>query len=104
MGRQDSPRDGQGDTQCPRIDPGRRHNFGEQAQKYGILPGDSVKIRLFKKPRTPMLNVVARAVGFFTFFPTSSQDSDFIVNRDFMTRNVGNDIMDYYLVKTKPEP
>ncbi|MCE1196757.1 ABC transporter permease [bacterium] len=74
----------------------------EQAQKYGILPGDSVKIRLFKKASNSYVDVVARAVGFFTFFPTSSQDSDFIVNRDFMTGNLGSDTMAYYLVKTKP--
>jgi ABC-type antimicrobial peptide transport system permease subunit len=39
-------------------------------------------------------------VGLFTYFPTSSQDSDFILNRDFMTQSSGNPAMDYFLVKT----
>ena len=46
----------------------------------------------------------AQAVGLFIYFPTSDQDSDFILNRDFMTGGSGNPSMDYFLLKTDGQP
>jgi ABC-type antimicrobial peptide transport system permease subunit len=40
-------------------------------------------------------------VGLFIYFPTSAQDSDFILNRDFMTGSSGYAAMDYFLLKTR---
>lgn len=74
----------------------------EQAQKYGIMPGDSVKIRLNGPVQGSTAEIEAKAVGFFRWFPTSSLDSDFILNRDFMTTASGYTGIDYFLVKTRP--
>ena len=72
----------------------------EQAQKYNIVLGDSVLLRLYNRATGAYVDVTTQAVGLFVYFPTSSQDSDFIVNRDFMTSSSGNPAMDYFLIKT----
>ena len=72
----------------------------EQAQKYNIVLGDSVLLRLYDRATGAYLDVRTQAVGLFVYFPTSSQDSDFIVNRDFMTSSSGNPAMDYFLIRT----
>jgi putative ABC transport system permease protein len=72
----------------------------EQAEKYNIQVGDPVLLRLYNRMTKQYTDVQALTVGLFTYFPTSSQDSDFILNRDFMTQSSGNPAMDYFLIKT----
>jgi putative ABC transport system permease protein len=72
----------------------------EQAEKYNIQVGDPVLLRLYNRTTKQYTDVQAVMVGLFTYFPTSSQDSDFILNRDFMTQSSGNPAMDYFLIKT----
>jgi putative ABC transport system permease protein len=72
----------------------------EQAEKYNIQVGDPVLLRLYNRTTKQYTDVQALTVGLFTYFPTSSQDSDFILNRDFMTQSSGNPAMDYFLIKT----
>lgn len=72
----------------------------EQAEKYNIQVGDSVLLRLYNRTTKKYTDVQALTAGLFTYFPTSSQDSDFILNRDFMTKSSGNPAMDYFLIKT----
>lgn len=72
----------------------------EQAEKYNIQVGDPVLLRLYNRTSKQYTDVQALTVGLFTYFPTSSQDSDFILNRDFMTQSSGNLAMDYFLIKT----
>lgn len=72
----------------------------EQAEKYNIQVGDPVLFRLYNRTTKQYTDVQALTVGLFTYFPTSSQDSDFILNRDFMTQSSGNPAMDYFLIKT----
>ena len=74
----------------------------EQAEKYNIQVGDPVRLRLFNRASRTYADVTAQAVGLFIYFPTSSQDSDFILNRDFMTSQSGSPSMDYFLIKTDP--
>ncbi len=76
----------------------------EQAEKYNILVGDPVLLRLYNRNTKQYTDVKAQAVGLFIYFPTSAQDSDFILNRDFMTRSSGNSAMDYFLLKTDGQP
>jgi putative ABC transport system permease protein len=76
----------------------------EQAEKYNIQVGDPVLIRLYNPTTRQYTDVHAQAVGLFVYFPTSSQDSDFILNRDFMTQSSGNPAMDYFLLKTDGAP
>lgn len=71
----------------------------EQAEKYDIRIGDPVLMRLYNRQAARYVDLRAVAVGFFTYFPTSSQDSDFIINRDYMTAATGT-AMDYFLLKT----
>ena len=76
----------------------------EQAEKYNILVGDPVLLRLYNRITQQYTDVKAQAVGLFVYFPTSDQDSDFILNRDFMTGGSGNPSMDYFLLKTDGQP
>jgi putative ABC transport system permease protein len=73
----------------------------EQAQKYNIQVGDPVLLRLYNRSTNKYTDVKTQAVGLFIYFPTSSQDSDFILNRHFMTASSGNAAMDYFLLKTR---
>ncbi len=72
----------------------------EQAEKYNILVGDPVLLRLYNRVTKEYHDIQAKTVGLFSYFPTSAQDSDFILNRDFMTSNSGNPVVDYFLLKT----
>jgi putative ABC transport system permease protein len=72
----------------------------EQAEKYNIFVGDPVMIRLYNRTTKQYTDIKAVAVGLFIYFPTSAQDSDFILNRGFMTQSLGNAAMDYFLLKT----
>jgi putative ABC transport system permease protein len=72
----------------------------EQAEKYNIQVGDPVLLRLYDRNTRKYVDVQTVAVGLFIYFPTSSQDSDFILNRAFMTSSSGNPAMDYFLIKT----
>jgi len=76
----------------------------EQAEKYNIRIGDPVLLRLYNRNTRKYVDVQTVAVGLFIYFPTSSQDSDFILNRDFMTASSGNPAMDYFLIKTGGAP
>ncbi len=72
----------------------------EQAEKYNIFVGDPVLLRLYNRATQQYTDVKAQAVGLFTYFPTSAQDSDFILNRAFMTQSSGSGAMDFFLLKT----
>ena len=72
----------------------------EQAEKYTIQVGDPVLLRLYNRATQTYSTVQAQAVGLFVYFPTSAQDSDFILNRDFMTASAGSSTMDSFLLKT----
>ena len=72
----------------------------EQAEKYNILVGDPVLLRLYNRVTKEYHDVQAKTVGLFIYFPTSAQDSDFILNRAFMTGSSGNPAVDYFLLRT----
>lgn len=76
----------------------------EQAEKYNIQVGDPVLLRLYNRATNQYADVQTQAVGLFIYFPTSSQDSDFIINRDFMIQRSGYDGMNYFLIKTDGKP
>jgi putative ABC transport system permease protein len=76
----------------------------EQAEKYNIRVGDPVLLRLYNRSTNQYTDVQTQAVGLFIYFPTSAQDSDFIINRDFMVKNSGYTAMNYFLIKTDGKP
>jgi putative ABC transport system permease protein len=76
----------------------------EQAEKYNIQVGDPVLMRLYNRSTRMYVDVQTVAVGLFIYFPTSDQDSDFILNRDFMTSSSGSPAMDFFLLKTDAKP
>jgi putative ABC transport system permease protein len=76
----------------------------EQAEKYNIQIGDPVLLHLYNRVTNTYTDVRTIAVGFFIYFPTSSKDSDFILNRDFMTQSSGSAVMDTFLLKTDGQP
>ncbi|GAB4563052.1 MAG: hypothetical protein Fur0016_31060 [Anaerolineales bacterium] len=76
----------------------------EQAEKYNIRVGDPVLLRLYNRATNQYTDVQAQAVGLFIYFPTSAQDSDFILNRDFMVKSSGYAAMNYFLIKTDGSP
>lgn len=76
----------------------------EQAEKYNIRVGDPVLLRLYNRATNQYTDVQTQAVGLFIYFPTSAQDSDFIINRDFMIKSSGYDAMNTFLIKTDGSP
>lgn len=76
----------------------------EQAEKYNILVGDPVLLHLYNRVTNSYTDVQAQAVGLFVYFPTSAQDSDFILNREFMVGSSGNPAMDFFLIRTDGSP
>lgn len=76
----------------------------EQAQKYNIQIGDPVLIKLYNRFTGEYHPITARAVGLFVYFPTSNQDSDFILNSAYMSQNSGTAAIDNVLVKTDGQP
>ena len=76
----------------------------DQAQKFNILVGDNVLLRLFNSKSKQFTDVKTVAVGMFLQSPTSSQDSDFILNRDFMLKSINSDAITFFLVKTDGQP
>ncbi len=72
----------------------------DQADKYDIKVGDSVLMRLYNPKTAQYTQLTSQAVGIYTYLSTSSQDSDFILNRDFMTKTSGTNGADLFLVKT----
>lgn len=76
----------------------------EQAEKYNIRVGDPVLLRLYNRATNQYTDVQTQAVGLFIYFPTSAQDSDFILNRDFMVKSSGYSAMNYFLIKTDGTP
>ncbi len=75
----------------------------DQADKYDIKVGDPVLMRLYNSRTAQYVPLEAKAVGIYTYLSTSSQDGDFALNRDFMTKTVGLSGADLFLVKT-PDP
>jgi putative ABC transport system permease protein len=76
----------------------------EQAEKYNIRVGDPVLLRLYNRATNQYTDVQTQAVGLFIYFPTSAQDSDFIINRDFTVKSSGYAAMNYFLIKTDGNP
>lgn len=76
----------------------------EQAQKYNIRVGDPVLLQLYNRTTRKYRQVQAQTVGLFLSFPTSSQDSDFILNRDFMLQQAGSSTVEFFLMKTDGQP
>jgi ABC-type antimicrobial peptide transport system permease subunit len=72
----------------------------ELADRFNIQLNDPVLMQLYNRTTLQYSNIQAVAVGFFTQLATSSQDSDFILNRDFMVKSSGYGYMDFFLVKT----
>jgi len=72
----------------------------ELADKFNTLLNDPVLMQLYNRITLQYSNIQAVAVGFFTQLSTSSQDSDFILNRDFMVKSSGYAFMDFFLAKT----
>ncbi|MGY2895840.1 FtsX-like permease family protein [Deinococcus sp. UYEF24] len=75
----------------------------DQADKFNINLGDPVLMRLYNPQTAQYVQVKTKAVGIYTYFPTSSQDWEFVLNRAFFTQATGTVGADLFLVKT-PDP
>lgn len=73
----------------------------EEAIGFNIVVGDSLFVRLSSTDPSGYRDIELKVVGITNYFPTSSQDSDFIMNRAAMSEAAGrNDSRnDVYLVK-----
>ena len=77
----------------------------EEAAKFNIALGDPLIIRLSRGGvGNAYAEVTLQVVGITNYFPTSSQDSDFIVNRALMLASRPSTRSDVYLVKTAGAP
>lgn len=72
----------------------------DQADKYGIGVGDPVLMRLYDPKTGQYTQLGAKCVGIYTYLSTSAYDSDFVLNRAFMTQQAGTAGADLFLVKT----
>jgi len=70
----------------------------EEAKKFNILVGDPVLTRL-STAAGGYVDVRLQAIGIVKYFPTSSQDSDFIMNRDVMMQSRGTTANDFFLLR-----
>jgi putative ABC transport system permease protein len=70
----------------------------DAATKFNIVVGDPVLARL-STAAGGYADVRLQAVGILKFFPTSSQDSDFIMNRALMAQSRGTTASDFYLIR-----
>ncbi len=73
----------------------------EEAIGFNIVVGDSLFVRLSSTDASGYRDVELKVVGITNYFPTSSQDSDFIMNRAAMAEASGrtDSRNDVYLVK-----
>lgn len=73
----------------------------EEAIGFNIVVGDSLFVRLSSTDASGYRDVELKVVGITNYFPTSSQDSDFIMNRAAMAEAAGRSDgrNDVYLVK-----
>ncbi|TAJ16545.1 MAG: FtsX-like permease family protein, partial [Dehalococcoidia bacterium] len=77
----------------------------EEAAKFNIAVGDPLIIRLSRSTAgNAYAEVTLTVAGITNYFPTSSQDSDFIVNRALMLSNRPTARNDVYLVKAAHAP
>lgn len=70
----------------------------DEAIQFNIAVGDPVLVRL-STAAGGYADVRTQAIGIVKFFPTSSQDSDFIMNRELMAQSRRTTASDFYLVK-----
>lgn len=71
----------------------------ELAASYNVQTGDTVAMRIPRRSGG-YADVTARVVGIFSIFPTSSQNSDLVVNSAFLTAATGNVAPAFFLVRT----
>lgn len=76
----------------------------ERAEMYNVLVGDPLLMRLYNRATNTYVDVTTKVVGMFVSFATSAYDSDFVLNRDFMTGSSGNPAMDFFLLGTNGQP
>lgn len=76
----------------------------EEAAAFNIVLGDPLFVRLSSADPSGYRDVELKVVGIIKYFPTSSQDSDFIINRAAMAAAAGrtDGRSDIYLVKVAP--
>lgn len=75
----------------------------ELANSYNIQLGDSVNMRL-PTPDGSYFQAKLQVVGIFTLFPTSSQNSDLVVNSTYFVNATKNSNPGFFLVKTDGVP
>jgi putative ABC transport system permease protein len=76
---------------------------GERAVAFNIQVGDTVAMRLPRRGGG-MADVRPRVVGIFAMFPTSSQNSDLVVNAPFLTAATGRPDPGFFLLGTDGRP
>jgi len=78
--------------------------FVERAERYNILVGDPMRMRLYNRTPNTDTDVTTQVVGMLATFPTSAYDSDFVLNRDFMTARSSHPAIDYFPLQTDGRP
>jgi len=76
----------------------------ERAEMYNIAVGDPLLMRLYNRFTNTYVDATAKVVGMFIYFPTSSFDSDFVLNRAFMAKTTGDQTVDSFLLRTDGRP
>ena len=76
----------------------------ETVNDFQLRPGDLIKLRLQDARTRQFTEVPFHYVGIAKEFPTAPQDSFFVANADYITRQTGSDAVGAFLVDTAGAP
>jgi len=71
----------------------------EMARDYSILPGDTVRLRLYHVPSQAYVVTPFRVVGVAAEFATAPKDAFLVVNQRALVAGTGDPHIDFYLVR-----
>lgn len=71
----------------------------ETARDYSIVPGDTVRLRLYNAPRHAYATVPFRVVGVAKEFATAPKDAFLVVNQRALVAATGDPHIDFFLAR-----
>jgi len=71
----------------------------ETARDYSILPGDTLRLRLYNAPRQAYVTTPFRVVGVATEFATAPKDAFLVVNQAALVAATGDPRIDFFLAR-----
>ncbi len=76
----------------------------EMARDYSVLPGDTVRLRLYNAPAHGYVTTPFRVVGVAAEFATAPHDAFLVVNQSALIAATGDPRIDFFLVRASGDP